>query len=113
MRHVLPVCGFFHHLRGLIMLILSTKLKNRFTSMHAVNLKNISINGDKRGCSGFISRNNAIVYVNTERFGSLGYMYRTVKHLKDYTGGVNHWAKDLDSLVNGVNALLRQQLNNQ
>lgn len=94
------------------MLILSTKLKNRFTSVHAVNLKNISVNGDKRGCSGFISRDNAIVYVNTEVLGG-GYLYRTAKHLKDYTGGVNHWAKDLDSLVNGVNALLRQQLNNQ
>ncbi len=105
------ICRLFPHLWGLIMLILSTKLKNRFTSVHQFALKNISINGDKRGCSGFISRDGAIVYVNTEPCGSLGYMYRTAKHLKDYSGGVNHWAKDLDSLVNGVNALLRQQLN--
>jgi hypothetical protein len=97
---------------GADMLILSTKLRNRFLSTHNVTLKNISVNGDKRGCSGFIEREGAIVYVNTEQCGS-GYMYRTAKHLKDYTGGMNHWAKDLDSLVNGVNALLRQQLNNQ
>ena len=90
-------------------MILSTKLKNRFLSTHSVALKNISVNGEKRGCSGFISRDNAIVYVNTEPCGSLGYMYRTAKHLKDYSGGVNHWAKDLDSLVNGINSLLRQQ----
>lgn len=88
-------------------MILATKLKNRFLSTHTVALKNISVNGDKRGCSGFIARGERIVYVNTEPCGSLGYMYRTAKHMKDYTGGVNQWAKDLDSLVNGVNALLK------
>jgi hypothetical protein len=98
---------------GADMLILSTKLKNRFTSVHAVNLKNISVNGEKRGCSGFIQRDNAIVYVNTEPCGSLGYMYRTAKHLKDYSGGMNHWAKDLNSLVDGINSLLRQQIANK
>jgi hypothetical protein len=90
------------------MIILSTKLKNRFTAEHSVSLKNISINGDKRGCSGFISLGDRIVYVNTESFGSLGYMYRTAKHLKDYTGGVNQWAKDIDSLVFGINKALSQ-----
>ncbi len=89
------------------MLILSTKLKNRFSSAHNVALKNIAVNGDKRGCSGFIQRGDAIVYVNTEPCGSLGYMYRTAEHLKDYTGGVNRWAKDLDSLVAGINQLLK------
>jgi hypothetical protein len=89
------------------MLILSTKLKNRFSSAHNVALKNIAVNGDKRGCSGFIERGGAIVYVNTEPCGSLGYMYRTAEHMKDYTGGVNRWAKDLDSLVAGVNQLLK------
>jgi hypothetical protein len=89
------------------MLILSTKLKNRFSSAHNVALKNIAVNGDKRGCSGFIERDGAIVYVNTEPCGSLGYMYRTAEHMKDYTGGANRWAKDLDSLVAGVNQLLK------
>jgi hypothetical protein len=96
---------------GVNMIILSTKLRNRFLSTNTVMLKNISVNGDKRGCSGFIQRDSAIVYVNTEPCGSLGYMYRTAKHLKDYEGGANQWAKDLDSLVNGINSLLRQQLN--
>lgn len=92
------------------MLILSTKLKNRFSPYHAVALKNIRVNDEKRGCSGFISLGGAIVYVNTERCGSLGYMYRTAEHLRDYTGGPNRWARDLDSLVRGVNELLQTQI---
>ena len=89
------------------MLILSTKLKNRFSPAHTVALKNIRVNDDKRGCSGFIALGDSIVYVNTEPCGSLGYMYRTASHMKDYTGGVNRWAKALHSLVAGINQLLR------
>jgi hypothetical protein len=88
------------------MLILSTKLKNQFSSAHNVALKNISINGDKRGCSGFIQRGDAIVYVNTEVLGG-GYLYRTAAHMKDYTGGVNRYARDLAALVAGINSLLK------
>ena len=87
------------------MLLLATKLKNQFSSVHQVHLKNISVNGDKRGCSGFISLGGVIVYVNTEVLGG-GYLYRTAKHLKDYSGGVNRYARDLPSLVAGVNQLL-------
>ena len=88
------------------MLILSTKLKNRFSAAHNVALKNIRVNDDKRGCSGFIQRGDAIVYVNTEVLGG-GYLYRTAAHMKDYTGGVNRYARDLDSLVAGINSLLK------
>ena len=87
-------------------MILSTKLKNQFPSTHTVALKNIAVNGDKRGCSGFIARGDALVYVNTEVLGG-GYLYRTAAHMKDYSGGVNRYAKDLDSLVGGINSLLR------
>ena len=90
------------------MLILATKLKNQFSPSCTVSLKNISVNGNKLGCSGFISLGDSIVYVNTEPCGSLGLMYRTAKHLKDYTGGVNHWARDMDSLVVGVKLMLRK-----
>jgi len=88
------------------MLILSTKLKNRFSPVHNVALKNIRVNDDKRGCSGFIQHGDAIVYVNTEVLGG-GYLYRTAAHMKDYTGGVNRYARDLDSLVAGINSLLK------
>ena len=87
-------------------MILATKLKNQFPSTHTVALKNITVNGDKRGCSGFIARGDAIVYVNTEVLGG-GYLYRTAAHVKDYAGGVNRYARDLASLVAGVNSLLR------
>ena len=90
------------------MLILSTKLKNQFSPSYNVSLKNISVNGQKRGCSGFISLGDSIVYVNTEPCGRLGLMYRTAKHLKDYEGGMNHWATDMDSLVAGVKSMLRK-----
>lgn len=89
------------------MLILSTKLKNQFPSGYTFALKNIAVNGDKRGCSGFISLGDSIVYVNTEVLGG-GYMYRTAAHLKDYTGGVNRFARDLPSLVAGIVQLLNR-----
>jgi hypothetical protein len=88
------------------MLLLATKLKNQFTPAHQVHLKNIRVNGDKRGCSGFIQRGGAIVYVNTEVLGG-GYLYRTAAHLKDYSGGVNRYARDLPGLVAGINSLLK------
>lgn len=88
------------------MLLLATKLKNQFPSTHLVALKNIAVNGDKRGCSGFIQRDDKIAYVNTEVLGG-GYLYRTAAHMKDYSGGVNRYAKDLASLVAGVNQILR------
>lgn len=91
-------------------MILSTKLKNQFSPAHVVAFKNIRVNDDKRGCSGFISLGGVHVYVNTEPCGSLGYMYRTAQHVKDYTGGQNRWAKDLAGLVAGVNNLLAAQV---
>lgn len=56
------------------MLILSTKLKNAITKEATkkgvslnIQLKNISINGIKRGCSGFVFiTNGPCVYVDTE-----------------------------------------------
>lgn len=87
-------------------MILATKLKNQFTGATVCALKNIAVNGGKRGCSGFITRGDAIVYVNTEVLGG-GYLYRTAAHMKDYTGGVNRYARDLAALVAGINSLLR------
>ena len=91
----------------MIMLILSVKLKNQFPNGYTFALKNIVVNGDKRGCSGFISRGDSIVYVNTEVLGG-GYLYRTASHLKDYKGGVNQYARDLPGLVAGVVQLLNR-----
>jgi hypothetical protein len=93
------------------MLILSTKLKNAINK-HAkgmdltFTLKNININGSKRGCSGFI-RNNAngsVIYVTTEEpcASYLRYMFRYADNEKDYTGYRNHWANTLDELVASI-----------
>ena len=93
------------------MIILSTKLKNAINK-HAngmnltFTLKNISINGSKRGCSGFI-RNNAngsVIYVTTEEpcSPSLHYMYRYADHEKDWTGYRNRWANTLDELASAI-----------
>lgn len=90
--------------------LLPVKLKNQFPPEYTCTLRTIRVNDDKRGCSGFISLQGVHVYVNTEPCGQLGYMYRTAQHLKDYTGGVNRWAKDLPSLVQGVKALLQSQI---
>ena len=86
-------------------MLLATKLKNQFTELHGVSLKNIIINGNKRGCSGFITKGGRFVYVNTESLCG-GYLYRTAENAKDYTGGRNNYARDLNTLVAGVNQLL-------
>ena len=93
------------------MLILSTKLKNAINAHSngmdlTFTLKNISINGEKRGCSGFI-RNNAngsVVYVNTETTprADLRYMYRYANHEQDYNGYHNRWAKTIDELASAI-----------
>ena len=93
------------------MLILSTKLKNAINA-HAngmdltFTLKNISINGAKRGCSGFIrnNKNGSVVYVNTEEpcLSTLHYMYRYADNEKDYTGYHNRWANTLNELASAI-----------
>lgn len=88
------------------MLLLSTKLKNNLDKRYTVALRNISINGNKRGCSGFVSLNDNHVYVDTENT-AVGYLYRTAQHNKDYTGGVNCFARTLEQLVNGINKLIQ------
>ena len=88
------------------MLLLSTKLKNQFSGAYTCNLKNVAINGNKRGCTGFIALGDKIVYVNTEVLGGR-YLYRTAQHLKDYVGGQNRYAQDLPGLVAGINQLLK------
>lgn len=99
-------------------IITSRKLKGRIKKVNPlveVYLSDIKINGDIRGCSGFIRNpeTGTIVYVNTERsaYGPLSdkYMYRTAKHLKDYTGGSNRWC-NCEDLIPSVNALLNEYI---
>lgn len=74
---------------------LMTKLKNRICKHIPkedlrFTLKNISINGEKRGCSGFVTYlpTGRCVYVNTERLvmpGGGDMMYRYAKDERDYS----------------------------
>ena len=84
----------------------AVKVRNLFKGLpFQCELKNISINGQKRGCSGFITSTETgkICYITTEPFfdwksGSglwgdekMAVMMRTAASLKDYTGGRNNW----------------------
>jgi hypothetical protein len=70
--------------------LLARKLKNMLPKEYTYNLGNININGDKRGCSGFIQYRGATVYVNTEGLNGL-YLVRTAADDKDYRGGRNFY----------------------
>ena len=101
------------------MIILSTKLKNSINKKNNNNLqlefhlKNISINGEKRGCSGFIRNvnNNSIVYIDTEGIKWNGknklYLYRYADTVKDYSGYHNRWANSLENLSDNILELLK------
>lgn len=76
-------------------------------------IKNISINGCKRGCSGFVvnTENNSIVYLNTEKSCASflpPILYRYADSVKDYRGYHNRWAEDLDDLADSVVKLLKK-----
>lgn len=68
---------------------------------YTFHLTTIVINGQKRGCSGFIESNEThkLAYITTEPFFEGGLygderktlMYRTARNLRDYSGGNNNW----------------------
>lgn len=91
------------------------KVRNRFSKFYPeldTELKNIRVNRELRGCSGFIFNPSTekYVYISTEvdpgapAFSVLnqGYLYREAESDSDYTGGRNHFADDLDSLVHSA-----------
>lgn len=93
-------------------MLLKTKLTNALKKNPQNNytylLKNISINGVKRGCSGFVvnENNGLVVYVDTEPMvGTNLVMYRYARDTKDYTGCVNRFCKQ-DSLVENIQKCL-------
>ncbi len=83
----------------------SIKVRNLFKGLpFEVKLKNIIVNGQKRGCNGHITNTETgkVCYLSTEIFfdGRAGsglwndqnkaVLMRTVKSIKDSTGGINH-----------------------
>lgn len=92
---------------------LSVKMKNAlkkaFGGELEFSLRNININGDKRGCSGFITNpaNGVTVYIDTEAIKPFGLMYRYAKDNKDFTGCSNQWRKTFDEYITGIVQALR------
>ncbi len=55
-------------------------------------ISNITVNGSKRGCSGFIKNGDVIVYVCTERAAPyMGLLYRYARSMDDYSGMRNRF----------------------
>lgn len=84
----------------------SRKIRSLFKGMpYELKVKDIDVNGQKRGCSGFIrnTETGKICYITTETFFDRGsgsglygnknnaIMMRTAASMKDYTGGTNQW----------------------
>lgn len=96
-------------------ILLMTKVKNALTNVCGNSLefalRNISINGQKRGCSGFIrNKNNGIVvYISTEvacgcNFGCL---VRYAKDFRDFSGCFNNICPyTIENLTNAVVTML-------
>jgi hypothetical protein len=90
-----------------------TKVKNAINktkpNFFVFNLNNIRINGQLRGCSGFITNpeNDAIVYINTEKSVMDGnsMLFRYARHEKDYQGLTNRWATTNDFIPSVIAAL--------
>ncbi len=99
------------------MLLLKTKLRNHIQKSAKdmeleFYLDNISINGQKRGCYGFVrnAETGVTVYINTERsvLASVpNYMFRYAKDTRDYRGDHNKFANTLDELCSEVCQMLR------
>lgn len=103
--------------------LLSAKLRNMIINRNKWNeqlnlefyLKNIIVNGVKRGCSGFVvnTDNNLCVYVNTEKsvYGPLHnkVLYRYADNIKDYTGYRNHYCEE-DKIAECILGLLKQKV---
>lgn len=83
------------------------------------HLKNISINGDKRGCSGHVvnKANGVCVYINTEGsvLSSLDgkSMYRLAADIRDYSSnglrnGNNRWSMHTALADNVIEVLMKE-----
>lgn len=71
-------------------MIMATRFKHAISAVlpdAEVKVSNISINGAKCGCSGFVKNGGVIVYVCTERAAPyMGLLYRYARSMDDYRG---------------------------
>ena len=81
------------------------KVRNRFTKMYPeleTQLKNIRVNRELRGCSGFIFNPSTEKYVYIFTDVDPGGPAVKERYLGDGRRGRNHFADDLDSLVHNA-----------
>lgn len=100
-------------------MLLATKTKNAIQKEAAIagikasfNLRNITVNGQKRGCSGFVRNTDtgSTVYISTEESCAVftpPYLYRYAKDSTDLTGYRNRFAKTLSELAASVVEMLK------
>lgn len=100
-------------------MLLAVKFKNAIKKLNGdkhpleFHVRNITINGQKVGCSGFVKNlyTGKTVYINTYMNGAMCFggvkkhLYRIARDIKDYRGEVNRWAKE-DELAQQVLELL-------
>ncbi len=91
----MSVLADFYNSKGIF---LSQKVKNLIKKIspennYVFNLKNIDVNGQKRGCSGFITNPDTgnVVYLTTEYCQAGHFMYRYAENDHDYRGRTNRW----------------------
>ena len=91
----------------------AVKVKNALKKIDpdlVLDIKNVRINGQLQGCSGFVTdpATGNVVYLNTDcnHGTSLGEAYyRTAEHTKDYTGGRNRFTSYRELPQDVVNLL--------
>jgi hypothetical protein len=80
--------------------LLAIKLRNELLAINPdlqVQLRNIVVNGNKMGCSGFITdpATGRVVYLNTDHNQGTNFdraYFRVARDAKDYRGGLNHFS---------------------
>lgn len=92
-----------------------TKVKNELKRRDGnpiPTLKNIRVNGDLRGCSGFLTDpiTDRTIYLSTEQScGPVsGFLYRTARNTKDFRGGHNRFGStDLSVFLDEIDELFQ------
>ena len=96
-------------------MLLAVKLQNAVrkavkSGTLSFHLKQIRVNSNVLGCSGFIQLTTdgiqRICYVNTERGLLNSYLFRRASSVRDYVGQRNQSAKTVEELVEGIVAVL-------
>lgn len=99
-------------------LLLATKLKNLINNAYPDNtyifeLKNIKLNGQSRGCSGFIKNpeTGSVIFLTTEKTGCSwlkDYMYRYESQKHGF--GRNRWTSSQEELIKEIHKLLADSM---